>query len=330
MKTIFFLILPFLTVVAGDNVYPCKKLHGMSGFAEKGGTTGGSEGPVVYIKNLKELKKYISDTVPRTLVIIANIHSAQKATVMLGANKSIIGSWDANYICNIYLRAGHNSKNIIFQNLFFIHDVRNIGNSDTQLVLDHGERYWVDHCTFDGRKVDKRDLGKLLKVATTDYITISNCKFMNHEYGLILGYPSDDPAGIAENNNYPRLTIMFNYFDNINARAPGLMRFGKFHVFNNYIHNCHLGFTIGLNSKIYSEHNYFSEPPKAAVLDDKGNGFFKDAGSVNMPTKQESKLDTWRPSSDYKYILKTPESSRDFCKQYSGAQSNKLEFPCDK
>ncbi|XP_033225924.1 pectin lyase-like [Belonocnema kinseyi] len=298
------------------------------GFAKKGVTTGGLHGPVVYINSAADLRRHVTDPTPRTLVITKNLYSPNKIVLIMGSNKSIIGSWKANVVNNIYLKASPRSENIIFQNLFFQHDVKNIGNGDTQLILDYGKRYWIDHCTFDGLSVDKNDLGKLLKVATVDYITISNCKFMNHQYGLILGFPSDDPSGFNDNNNYPEITIMYNYFDNIHARAPGLMRYGKFHVFNNYIHNCHLGFTIALSSKISSEYNYFSDATENfAVLDDKGNGYFKDAGSINMPKKQASKVNTWKPSSDYSYVASDkPDYSKNFCIKYAGVQSQELVF----
>ena len=297
----------------------------MLGFAKKGGTTGGLNGPVVFITNLKELQQYITDTNPRILVITKNIVAPQKIVLTLGANKSLIGSWNANIINNVYFNSSNKSKNIIFQNIVFKHSVKNIKNGETQLIIQHGKRYWIDHCTFDGQQVNDNDLGKLLKVsAKTDYVTVSNSKFMNHRYGLILGYPSDNNA---EYDNYPRMSIMFNYFDNLYVRAPGLMRYGKFHVYNNYINKYHLGFTIGFHSKIFSEYNYFSDPgAHNSVLDDKGNGYFKDIGSKNMPNVQKSKVTSWNPSSDYSYEVKDPEYIQEFCKKYSGAQKKELIF----
>ncbi|XP_033225782.1 pectin lyase-like [Belonocnema kinseyi] len=300
----------------------------MLGFAKNGDTTGGFYGPIVYITNLNELHHYITDTKPRTLVISENIFAPQKTVLILGANKSLIGSWNANIINNVYFYSSPRSENIIFQNLYFKHDIENIENGETQLILVYGQRYWIDHCTFDGDIVNENDLGKLLKVSgNVDYVTLSNSKFMNHMYGLILGYPDDDPSLIEQYDNYPRMSIMFNFFDNIHVRAPGLMRFGKYHVYNNYINNYHLGFTIGFQSKIYSEYNYFSDSGvNNAVLDDKGNGYFKDVGSKNMPNNQKSKTTSWYPSSDYSYVIRDPEYSREFCTKFSGSQNQELVF----
>lgn len=47
--------------------------------------------------------------------------------------------------------------------------------------------------------------------------------FMNHKYGLILGYPAED--GLSIYSGYPHMTICNNYFYNVLTRAPGLMRY---------------------------------------------------------------------------------------------------------
>ncbi|XP_033225581.1 pectin lyase-like [Belonocnema kinseyi] len=145
----------------------------MLGFAANGGTTGGSNGPVVYISNISDLYDYACDIEPRTLVITTNIVSPEKVIIEMGANKSIIGSWKANIIDNVYLEASEKSSNIILQNLVFKHDVRNIRNEETQLIFQYGCCYWIDHCTFDGRESHEYDLGKLLKMnvlKTLNYI----------------------------------------------------------------------------------------------------------------------------------------------------------------
>ncbi|XP_033225824.1 pectin lyase-like [Belonocnema kinseyi] len=307
--------------------YPDKKLLGMTGFAAKGHTFGGSKGKVIFIKNLQELKKHIGSAVPETLVIAANINAPKKEKISLGSNKSIIGSYKANLLNNIYFKAGYKTKNIIFQNLLFKHNQKNIANDDIQLYLQSGERYWIDHCTFDGGKVDLKDLGKLVSIGPVNFVTISYCRFVHHNYGLILGYPEDHPASGIKYKNLPQLTMKFNYFEDINARAPGLMRYGRFHVYNNFITNCRLGFTIAFDCHIFSERNVFTKPRQFAhVLDDKGNGSFKDSGSIAVPKSTKSKANKWHPSGDYKYNVHTTTYTRKFCQRSSGSQVKKLEF----
>ncbi|HER2209576.1 TPA: hypothetical protein VJT00_001935, partial [Streptococcus pyogenes] len=76
------------------------------------------------------------------------------------------------------------------------------------------------------------DLDKLLYIGDrADYITISNSKFANHKYGIILGHPND---GNSSYNGVPHVTMANNYFENLYVRGPGLMRYGYFHIKNNY------------------------------------------------------------------------------------------------
>ena len=132
------------------------------------------------------------------------------------------------------------------------YSAKNIDNGDTQLILKMGQRYLTDYYTFNGQKLDNNDLEKLLKITEkVDLVTITNSKFMNHRYGLIFGHLSNDETVINIYNNYSRINMMYNLYDNFYVRGSGLMRFGKFHVFNNYISNYHLGLTIGYKSKMY-------------------------------------------------------------------------------
>ena len=328
MKRLFCFFQAFFSAFASASDYPETGINGMLGFAKKGNTTGGTGGPIFHINTLEELTRHMTDSVAKILVINSNIVTSKKTEITLGSNKSLIGSWKANIIDNVYFKTDQKSNNIIFQNVLFKHSTSNIKNGDTQLILDYGNQYWIDHCTFDGTEVNENDLGKLLKVSRkADYVTISNSKFMNHEYGLILGFPSNISNVDMQYDNYPQITIMFNYFDNVKTRAPGLMRYGKFHVYNNYITNYHLGFTIATEAKIYSEYNYFTAPTEGnAVLDDKGTGYFTDVGSTNMVDDQISGATTWNPASDYSYDVNTPDYSREFCIKYSGAQSTEWVF----
>lgn len=154
--------------------------------------------------------------------------------------------------------------------------------------------YWIDHVTFSGHSYSASgsDLDKLVYIGkSADYITISNSKFANHKYGLILGYPDDSQH---QYDGYPHMTIANNYFENLYVRGPGLMRYGYFHVKNNYSNNFNQAITIATKAKIYSEYNYFGKgSEKGGILDDKGTGYFKDIGSYPSLNKQTSPLTSW-------------------------------------
>ena len=74
--------------------------------------------------------------------------------------------------------------------------------------------------------------------------------FMNHKYGLILEYPAED--GLSIYSGYPHMTICNNYFYNVLTRAPGLMRYGYFHCYNNFVYGFNLAYTPYTGINIYS------------------------------------------------------------------------------
>lgn len=308
--------------------YPQTKLTGLTGFAKAASVTGGWSGSVVSITTLDQLKKNIADNTPRVLVIDRNISAPTLTKVPLGANKTLVGSFQNRTLNNIHLRATESSQNIIFQNLVFQHSQSIKDNDDIQLYLNYGSKYWVDHCSFVGHSWSSNDgsLDKLLYIGDkADYATISNCLFSNHKYGLILGHPADDNN--TDYNGFPHLTLCHNHFENMEVRAPGLMRYGYFHVYNNYINHFHLGFTLAQNANILSENNYFGAGSEnKGMLDDKANGTFNDTGSVPAITNQKSPKTNWTASSNYSYTLKTAVQAKAFATTNAGAQSASLVF----
>ena len=128
------------------------------------------------------------------------------------------------------------------------------------------------------------------------------------------------------------MTIANNYFYNNYTRAPGLMRYGYFHCYNNYIYSFHLGYTPYTGCNIYSEKNYFDAGSYAGcVVDDKGVGAFTDTGSVlssdisNLSTAATS----WRPSTNYGYATRSASDAKTWAVNYAGAQSSKIVYAID-
>ena len=308
--------------------YPESKLTGLTGFALAAKVTGGWAGQVVSITTLDQLKANIGDTTPRVLVINSNISAASLTKVNMGANKTLIGSFQNRTLENIHLRATAQSQNIILQNIIFKHSASIKANDDIQVYLNYGSQYWIDHCSFVGHSWSTTDGSedKLVYIGEkADYATISNCFFGNHKYGLIFGHPAEDNK--SEFNGYPRLTLCHNRFDNMEVRAPGLMRYGYFHVYNNYVNNFHLGFTLAQNANILSESNYFGEGSQNnGMLDDKGTGTFTDTNSVPAITRQKSPNAKWTARSNYNYTLKTAAQAREFTQKNAGAQAVALVF----
>ena len=128
------------------------------------------------------------------------------------------------------------------------------------------------------------------------------------------------------------MTIANNYFYNNYTRAPGLMRYGYFHCYNNYVYGFNLGYTPYTGCNIYSEKNYFEAGQYAGrVVDDKGVGAFTDNGSVvtSSVTNLSTKGTSWRPSSNYGYATRSPQDAKQWVQNNAGAQGSKIVYAID-
>ncbi|WP_439865739.1 type III helper protein HopAK1 [Pseudomonas syringae] len=302
-------------------------MSGMVGFARQANTTGGNNGEVVTANSVADLKKYMEDDTARTVKLGADLSADSKVTINFGANKTLLGTDKGNSLHNIYLASGKTASNDIFQNLNFTHDSRYRENGDMQMFISSGQKYWIDHNTYTGTKdQNPKGLDKLLYVGgTADNVSLTNSKFQNNEYGVILGQPDDSPAAKAAYAGYPRMTIANNVFSNLDVRAPGLMRHGDFDVYNNTIDKFHLGFTATGDANILSQANYFgngvdtsNKASNTGVLDDYGDAHFKDIGS-NVTFTQKSPVTVWTPS--YQRDIKTAEQAKAYDLANAGAKT---------
>ncbi|MDH2436355.1 hypothetical protein QCD60_27870 [Pokkaliibacter sp. MBI-7] len=308
---------------------------GMEGFAKVAGTTGGTGGETVTVNSVSELKSALAGDEPRIIKLGSNISAAEKTDLEFGANKTIVGDGKNNQLHNIYLKSGDSASNDIFQNLHFTHDSKYTANGDIPLYIDKGKGYWIDHSTFTGSKGDNYQGGKdkLLYVGgTADMVSLTNSKFENNEYGLILGYPEDTQAAADKYTGYPRMTIAHNDFENLDVRAPGLMRYGQFDVYNNHISDFNLGFTAASNATIFSESNYFEngrngggQASLSGMLDDKGNAHFTDVGSNISVQGQTSGATSWR-GGDYQRNVSSADEAKTFALANAGVQEGSLTF----
>lgn len=315
--------------------------HGAEGFAgysknmsgkEKASVTGGALGAVVYVSNISDLQKYASGSTAYTIVINGNISATSLTKVTVGKNKTFVGKFGSGTLNNIHFRCISSSGNVIFKNITFKHDENKNENDDIQMYISNGNNFWVDHCSFSGHStMTSTDVDKHMYVGLqADFVSVTGCYFGGHKYGLILGYPNEDGAGTY--SGYPRMTIANNYFYNNYTRAPGLMRYGYFHCYNNYVYGFNLGYTPYTGCTIYSEKNYFDKGSYSGrVVDDYGVGAFTDSGSVL--TSSVSNLKTgaasWRPSSNYGYATRSAADARTWAQRYAGAQTSKIVYAID-
>ena len=345
-------------------------LQGFGGYCKdtngnvKASDIGGTLGKVVEVQTFDELKVACTSTDPCTIVITKNISKTgtytkdgngryrfNDAKIYMQPNKTVVGGYAAHSLYNVsfttYNKNYGPGHDIILRNIQISHDKEL--NADNIWEFAYGYNFWIDHCEFVGHdkingastKLDDWDKFLNFKGNTdndnTDFITVSDCKFGLHEYGVLIGYPVDTQESYNTFNGTPHATLADNYYDKCVTRAPALMRYGYFHSFNNYVVNFDMGYTIYTAAKLYAENNYYNGGSgKGSVVNDtvssndissKYPGQYTETGSTLTGSKYSLKGKTatvcnWRPSSNYSYSAKSAADAKSHCEKYSGTQSS--------
>lgn len=310
----------------------CKDMSGN----EKASVIGGVLGDVVTVTSVSQLQSYASGSTPYTIIIGSNISASALTKVNVGKNKTFIGSYSNHTLNNIHFRNISSSGNNIYKNITFSHDVSINANDDIQMYISNGTNFWMDHCTWTGHNmstdtsIHANDTDKFLYVGlNATFVTVNGCYFGGHKYGLILGYPEEDGAGTYD--GYPCMTIANNYFHTTITRAPGLMRYGYFHTYNNYVYNFNLGYTPYTNCTIYSEKNYFDGASYAgAVINGSGNNSkFYDTGSYSASSIGSLGSVSWRPYNNYGYATRNASDAKTWAINNCGSKSQALAYAID-
>lgn len=318
----------------------------------KAGDIGGLFGEVVEVGDFATLKKYAESDTPYTIVVNKNIsvtnltldssgnhYYCPDGRINVGDNKTIVGSYGNHTLNNVqFLTSNKKGNNVIIKNFEINHDAKSNGNDSIQVYFKSGQNLWVDHVTFTGHSgyntmgEDVPDWDKFLACCyEADYCTVSDSSFGLHEYGLILGYPDDTEESYKNHNNYPRMTLISNKFNKTLTRAPGLMRYGYFHSFNNYVYDFSMAYTVHSDCKLFAENCYYDgASTKGNVVCDWNEvthaGAFADSGSKGVNCKRlgiegSAKICTWRPTSNYSYVTVTADNAKNYCDAYSGCQT---------
>ena len=339
-------------------------LQGFGGYAKdmsgniKASVIGGTLAKTVEVTTFDELKTACTSTEPMTIVITKDISATGNYTkdsngryrfedgiIYMQPNKTVVSSYGAHTVNNVYFRTYNENygpgHNIIFRNLEIKHD-KDL-NNDNIMEFAYGTNYWIDHITFIGHdKVNGASTGlddwdKFLNFKIdTDLITISDCFFGLHEYGVLLGYPADDADTYAKYNGIPLTTLANNYYKDTLTRAPALMRYGYFHSLNNYVYNFSMGYTVHTASKIYAENCYYDgSTTNGNVICDWNEityaGSYAEDGSVFKNCRRttiegKAQVCTWRPTQNYTYSSLTAENAKSYCEKYSGCQSSASDY----
>lgn len=166
------------------------------------------------------------------------------------------------------------------------------------MTIDHSTHVWIDHVAFtdaprtddqngraNGQEVQHHDGALDIKKAS-DYVTVSNCVFAQHDKNTLVGH-SDK---YTQDAGHLRVTFHDNLFRDIVQRAPRV-RYGQVHVYNNdyvgakkapvYPHMYSIG--LGTGARVISEANVFAiEGAKSMcdVVKSYGGTQFSDSGSL--------------------------------------------------
>ncbi|SDA31282.1 Pectate lyase [Ruminococcus sp. YE71] len=344
--------------------------QGFSGYCKdsngnvKACNIGGTLGKTVEVRNFDELKAACTSTDPCTIVITQNISKTgsytkdsngryrfNDAKIYMQPNKTVTGSYAAHSLYNVYFNTYNNNygpgHDLIFRNIQISHDKEL--NNDNIWEFSYGYNFWIDHVDFvghdkvNGASTNTDDWDKFLNFKgntdndNTDFITISDCKFGLHEYGVLLGYPVDTQEAYNAFEGTPHVTIADNFYNKCVTRAPALMRYGYFHSFNNYVVNFDMGYTIYTASKLYAENNYYNGGTgKGSVVNDsvsssdissKYPGQYTEEGSTLTGsnyslTAKTATACSWRPNTNYSYTAKSAADAKSYCEKYSGPQSS--------
>lgn len=345
---------------------------GLQGFAaagkqmngqEKGATTGGILGETVFVDSYRQLSQEVSGSEPKTIVITKDLsydgswnydsegRRYPQSKLTIGNNKTIIGSYAANRLHNVYINAAYQGQgqNIILRNITISHD--SSSNHINTWEFSKGNNLWLDHITFVGHSSINNsnrggDIDKLLSiVGTYDYATVSDCSFGKHEYGVILGYPEDTDQALNTYKGKPCVSLMTNYFNSTITRAPGLMRYGYFHSMNNYVYDFHLAYTMHTGANIFTEKNYYDGAGNigSVVNDDalnitsisnpsvyKVGPWYTDSGSIAVRCYQNNNVrnikslsTSWRPSNNYSYVSINANNVPNYCRSNAGAKNSR-------
>lgn len=276
---------------------------GPIGFANVNGlTTGGQGGRTLIVTTLADFKNAIQSSEALNVQVSGNIKSSGATLLYVQSNKSIIGLKGAT-LEGISLSI-YGQHNIIIRNIISKNSL-----TYSNIIIKEGSHHvWVDHCELSSTLLanDWTTYDGLLDVGDgSDFVTISWNKIHDSHIPVLIGFADTDNGDAGKLN----VTMYNNYFYNTNERQPSV-RFGKVHVFNNYINNNQGGYAMGsrCGAVIRTDNNVIENSnaplrteisPSAGYFSGIGTNLYKNCGSNKITTAES----TWTPSYEYKSVL---------------------------
>ncbi|MFJ8539915.1 pectinesterase family protein [Streptomyces sp. NPDC093591] len=199
--------------------------HGFASLA--GGTTGGAGGKVVTVTDQASLAKYAAAEEPYIIRVSGSVAVEPfGSNIVVTSNKTIIGVGDTGEIVHGELHLNPGTRNVIIRNLT-IRDSYVEGDWDgkTQdfdaIQMDSVDHVWIDHNRFTHMGDGLLDIRK-----DSQYITVSNNQFADHNKALGIGWTD---------NVKTQITIDHNWFEGTKQRNPSADNCAYAHLYNNYL-----------------------------------------------------------------------------------------------
>ena len=267
--------------------------------------------------------------------MMTKLNSAWKSVIQLTlvSNTTLIGIPDEKGIAGgirgatLSVRAISNVaiRNLVIQDACdpFTHHEANDGFNAQfdNISIDAASNIWIDHCTLQdtlhlgssGEKWQVYDGLCDIKGSATN-ITVSYCKFMNHDKTMLIG--SSDNDGDSSKRF---VTLHHNYYYGCSQRLP-MVRNTSIHIFNNLYESTSWysnSYAIGrrANSLIIAENNYFGSGI-TAFSNSEGSLYSNGNNTDNLSGSKPFNTDKY-----YIYVLQTYEEAKSDLTAESGGSA---------
>ncbi|WP_258724707.1 pectate lyase family protein [Cellulomonas sp. NS3] len=233
---------------------------------------------------------------------------AKQTQQHVGSNVTIVGLGDDARIVGANIRV-RDARNVILRNLTFSDaydcfpqwdptdgETGNWNSAYDNVSVWTSTNVWVANSTFDdgdhpheslpevfGRPFEVHD-GLLDITHSSNYVTVSYNRFLNHDKTMLIGSSNNRPADVGT----LKVTIHHNLWEGVGQRAPRV-RYGQVHVYNNLYVQAEDDDDLfqyywgpGTESSLYVENNAFTlqkGTPASAILTNWGATRFTEKGT---------------------------------------------------
>ena len=241
------------------------------------------------------------------------------------------GSLNISSVSNVVIR------NLTIQDAYdpFPHHEKNDGYNaqwDGIVIQGSSKNIWIDHCTLKdtmgystvstgGSTSEKWQTydGLLDMKGSISGITISWCKFQDHDKTMLIGSSDSDGS-----NSTRTITLHHNYFYNCGQRLP-MVRNTKLHMFNNYYDASNprykQQYAVGCRagSLIVAENNTFGSGIYYSFKDNYGK-LYASGNSDSSQKKNSTTISSSKPfTPSYSYSLDSASTSKSNVQSNAGA-----------